>query len=240
MNVATLADKLTGWMKQQIESARANGVVFGLSGGLDSAVVAGLAKRACPGNSLAVIMPCHSISEDAEHGRRVIEHFGLSAYEVVLDKVYDNMVSVLSSVDTTSPKRMAKANLKSRLRMVTLYYLAAQYQYLVVGSSNKSELTVGYFTKYGDVGDILPLANLVKSQVKELACYLEVPEEIIIKPPSAGLWVGQTDEAEMGFGYDELDSFILNGQASPSVAKRILNLKERSQHKRQLAARPDF
>ena len=240
MDAAVLAHRLTEWVKQQVTAARARGVVFGLSGGLDSAVVAGLAKKACPESSLAVIMPCYSASEDAEHARLVAGRFGLPVYEVLLDQVYDAFLARLAEVEQALPKKMAKANVKSRLRMVTLYYLAAQHQYLVVGSSNKSELTVGYFTKHGDVGDILPLGNLVKRQVRELAHYLEVPEEIITKPPSAGLWAGQTDEAEMGFGYDDLDCFIQTGQASATVAQRILKLKQRSQHKRQLAPRPDF
>lgn len=240
MDTAMLVDKLTQWIRQQVESAKASGLVFGLSGGLDSAVVAGLAKRAYPTSSLAVIMPCYSAAEDAEHARLVAGKFALPVYEVVLDEVYDVFLASIAAVDQTRPQQMAKANMKSRLRMVTLYYLAAQHQYLVVGSSNKSELTVGYFTKYGDVGDILPLGNLVKRQVRELARYLEVPAEIITKPPSAGLWVGQTDEEEMGVNYEDLDCFIQGGQVSPTVAQRILKLKQQSQHKRQLAPRPDF
>lgn len=147
---------------------------------------------------------------------------------MVLDKAYDVLLDLVSRVDQSKPKQLAAANVKSRLRMITLYYLAAQHDYLVVGSSNKSELTVGYFTKHGDVGDILPLGNLVKKQVKELARYLDIPEEVINKPPSAGLWVGQTDEAEMGLSYDELDCFILSGQASPEIGRRILSLKQKA------------
>ena len=240
MDAAVLTEKLINWMRDQVESARAKGILFGLSGGLDSAVVAGLAKKAYPNDSLAVIMPCHSESEDAAHGRLVVNKFGLVSVEVILDKIYDDVIGEVFKADGSEPQRLAKANTKSRLRMVTLYYLAAQHGYLVVGSTNKSELTVGYFTKYGDVGDMLPLANLVKKQVKQLARYLQVPEQIITKPPSAGLWAGQTDEQEMGVTYDELDCFIMSGQASPEIAQRILALNKTSQHKRQLIPRPDF
>lgn len=240
MDTALLADKLIKWISNQVVAAGGKGVVFGLSGGLDSAVVAGLAKRAFPKTSLGVIMPCYSHPQDAAHARLVAQKVSLSVYEVVLDKAYDVLLDLVSRVDQSKPKQLAAANVKSRLRMITLYYLAAQHDYLVVGSSNKSELTVGYFTKHGDVGDILPLGNLVKKQVKELARYLDIPEEVVNKPPSAGLWVGQTDEAEMGLSYDELDCFILSGQASPEIGRRILSLKQKSEHKRRLAPHPDF
>lgn len=240
MSTVVLADKLTRWIRYQVVAAGGKGVVFGLSGGLDSAVVAGLAKRAFPEASLGVIMPCYSDHEDGVHARLVAQELTLPVYEIVLDQVYDILFGMLRQVDQDEPKQLAAANLKSRLRMVTLYYLAAQHGYLVAGSSNKSELTVGYFTKYGDVGDILPLGNLVKRQVRDLAQHLGIPKEIITKPPSAGLWTGQTDEAEMGLSYDDLDCFILTGQASSKTARRILDLKQRSEHKRKPAPRPDF
>src|SRR5690606_25530745 len=109
-------------------------------------------------------------------------------------------------------ERQAMANVKPRLRMMTLYFIANLHNYVVVGSSNRSELHVGYFTKYGDTGDILPLGGLVKRQVYDLARFLQLPERVIQRPPSAGLWEGQTDEAELGLTYVELDTYLLEGQ----------------------------
>jgi NAD+ synthase len=135
---------------------------------------------------------------------------------------------------------MAVANLKPRLRMATLYYFANSRNYLVAGTGNKSELTAGYFTKYGDGGaDLLPLGDLLKSQVRELARELGVPEVIITKPPSAGLWAGQTDEEEMGITYDELDRTIAaieKGDTSgcdEATLERVKAMRAASEHKRQ-------
>ena len=137
--------------------------------------------------------------------------------------------------------RLARANLKARLRMVTLYHVANQMKYLVAGSGNRSELTVGYFTKHGDSGvDILPLGNLVKKEVRELARFLKIPPAIIDKPPSAGLWAGQTDEAEMGFSYEALDRYILTGDAPEEIKKRIVALKAASVHKCTTPPVPEF
>jgi NAD+ synthase len=125
--------------------------------------------------------------------------------------------------------------------MITLYYLANRLRYLVVGTSNKSELSIGYFTKYGDGGaDILPLGNLVKSQVRQLAIDLSIPEEIIAKPPSAGLWSGQTDEREMGITYQELDRYLTSGEAGAEIKKKVDAMVEGSAHKRSTPSIPPF
>ena len=119
--------------------------------------------------------------------------------------------------------------------MLTLYHIANQLNYLVAGSSNKDELTIGYFTKYGDGGvDIMPLGNLLKSQVKALANFLGIPKSIIDKPPSAGLWEGQTDEAEMGFSYDALERYLINGDVPEEVRGKIQSMIAASEHKRSL------
>jgi NAD+ synthase len=136
---------------------------------------------------------------------------------------------------------LAQANIKARLRMITLYSYANQLGYMVVGSGNRSELVTGYFTKYGDGGvDILPLGNLVKAQVRELAAYLGVPECIITKPPSAGLWQGQTDESEMGLTYREIDEYLLNDKASDVVRRKLESMFAASEHKRKTPPLPDF
>jgi NAD+ synthase len=234
MNAEQLAGKLISWIKDMVSAGGCRGVVVGMSGGLDSSVAAVLCRRAFPRNTLGLLMPCHSSREDEEHALTVTSRFSIPAKTVVLDTVCDTLLKVLpgESADPTA-RRLAEANLKSRLRMLTLYYLANQLKYMVVGSSNRSELAIGYFTKYGDSGvDILPLGNLVKGQVRELAVFLNIPQEIINKVPSAGLWEGQTDEAEMGFSYDELDRYLLTGEAPDEVRKKIEPMIANCGHKR--------
>lgn len=207
-----------------------------MSGGLDSSVVAVLCQRAFPQNTLGVIMPCHSSPEDKEHALAVAGKFSIKTKVVALDPVFDALLKALPGDKAESDSGgIAEANVKPRLRMVTLYYFANQLGYMVAGAGNRSELSVGYFTKYGDGGvDILPLGNLVKKEVRELAGFLGVPQPIIDKPPSAGLWQGQTDEDEMGLGYEELDRYLVSGEASIGVRQKIESMKEASAHKRAL------
>jgi NAD+ synthase len=235
MNSEQLAEKLVSWIKDKTLAAGGKGVVLGLSGGLDSSVVAVLCQRAFPKNTLAVLMPCYSNQENVAHARMVAEKFSLPTKTVVLDSVFDALLKVLpDDMADTDAKRLAQGNIKARLRMLTLYYFANQLKYLVVGAANRDELAVGYFTKYGDGGaDILPLGNLLKGEVKELARFLGVPEAIINKPPSADLWEGQTDEAELGLNYDELDLYLASGEVSAALKKRIESMIAASEHKRQ-------
>ena len=193
------------WIRQNVSKARAKGVVLGLSGGVDSCVVAALAKEALGKNRvLALLLPIHSQKQDLIDARQAAKKLRVNTKRVELSKVYDNLLKILPRAGKT-----ALANLKPRLRMLVLYYYANKLNYLVCGTGNRSELMVGYFTKYGDGGvDILPIGGLLKRQVRSLAKELGVPEKIIEKPPSAGLWPGQTDEGEMGLFYSELDSIL--------------------------------
>src|SRR5688500_18658323 len=137
--------------------------------------------------------------------------------------------------------RLPLANVKPRLRMTTLYYVANTLNYLVAGTGNLSELSIGYFTKYGDGGvDLLPIGDLQKSEVRAAAQELGVPDSVIDKAPSAGLWLGQTDEAEMGFTYAELENYLTTGagMVSPALAMRIERLMRTSEHKRAMAPTP--
>jgi NAD+ synthase len=229
-----LARKLTSWIGEQVKAADAKGVVVGMSGGLDSSVIAVLCKRALPQNTLGVLLPCYSSEIDLSHARLVAQEFDIATTTVTLDSIFDAVKKALPSEGfDAETEKLAQANLKPRLRMLTLYYLANRLGYLVVGSGNRSELEVGYFTKYGDGGvDILPLGNLLKSQVRELASYLGIPEQIISKPPSAGLWPGQTDEAELGISYEELDRYLMSGKASEEVKQKIEALSRSAAHKR--------
>lgn len=242
METKAVVEGLVQWIQARVREAGARGVVVGLSGGLDSAVTAALAVQACPGETLGVIMPCHSDPRDAEDARLVARHLQLPTAEVDLTHVYDALVKALGeNPSRAAPGDLALANLKPRLRMATLYFFANRRNYLVAGTGNRSELTVGYFTKYGDGGaDILPLGGLVKKQVRLLARYLEIPQQIIARPPSAGLWEGQTDEGEMGLTYEELDRFLLTGEARPEVVERVNRLFLASEHKRRLPAVPDL
>jgi len=132
-------------------------------------------------------------------------------------------------------QQLPEANIKPRLRMTTLYFMANSLNYMVVGTGNRSEITLGYYTKYGDGGvDLLPIGGLLKSEVRALARELDVPAAIIDKPPSAGLWIGQTDEAEMGFTYDALEQYLSGGRSAvtPAIADRIEQLRRASEHKR--------
>ena len=230
-----LAHYISEWIKEKVEGAGAEGIVLGLSGGVDSSLTAALAKKALGEKVLGVLMPCYSDPTDLEHARLLATKFDIEIEYVDLGPVFDSLVASLPKGSD-----LAVANLKPRLRMATLYYFANSRNYLVAGTGNKSELTVGYFTKYGDGGaDLLPLGDLLKSQVRELARELGAPEEIIAKPPSAGLWAGQTDEGEMGITYDELDrtiSAIEKGDTSgcdKAILERVKAMRDASEHKRQ-------
>ncbi|MFA5537193.1 MAG: NAD(+) synthase [Bacillota bacterium] len=237
------AKKIENWIINKVEEANGKGVVYGLSGGLDSAVVAVLCKRAFGERSTAVIMPCNGSKEDFEHANLLVKTFELPHKFLDLSNIYDIMVASLDHqlMGSGSELGNAKINLKPRLRMSVLYYLAAALGYLVVGTGNKSEIEIGYFTKYGDGGvDLEPIGHLLKEEVKELAVYLKIPEVIISKQPTAGLWEGQTDEQELGFSYAELDKYLKQGIGSKEIKKKIELLRRNSQHKRQMPPMPEF
>lgn len=240
MEMEGLAKKIEDWLLEQVKNRGAKGFVVGLSGGIDSAVVAALCRNVCPEHTLGVIMPCYSDPEDAQHAQLLAESIGIEYKTIILDKPFVEMVKLLTGENfDPENKDLVIANIKPRLRMTTLYYYAARRQSLVVGTGNRSEITVGYFTKYGDGGvDLLPIANLVKQQVVELARLLKIPAPIIDKPPSAGLWQGQSDEKEMGITYEDLDRYILTGQADDRVKKRVDDLAMKSLHKKQPPAMP--
>ena len=218
--MATRVQLIAEWLQQRATEAGARGFVVGLSGGVDSAIVARLCQIAAPGRVVGVIMPCHSDPRDEADARSLADHFAIPSIRVDLEGAYDRLVGDLRAALATLPPdialepapegldikaRVPLANVKPRLRMTTLYFVANSLNYFVAGTGNRSELTIGYFTKYGDGGvDLLPIGNLLKSEVRALAHELGVPKPIIEKPPSAGLWLGQTDEDEMGFTYGRI------------------------------------
>jgi len=230
-----MKNKIVSWIKQQVKESGAKGIVLGLSGGIDSAIVAALAKKAVGADNLLVLfMPCNSNSQDLKDAKLVAHQLGLKSKLVDLSAVYNNFLKILPGAIS-----LARGNLKPRLRMSTLYYFANKLNYLVCGTGNKSELLVGYFTKYGDGGvDILPIADLFKRQVRQLAGELKIPQGIITKAPTAGLWEGQTDEVEMGITYNELDDildrFCNHKQqiADSKKVNKVIKMYKNSEHKR--------
>jgi NAD+ synthase len=231
-----LPDRIANWLREHLDAAGAEGLVFGLSGGVDSATAAALAVRAVGAeNTLGVLMPCHSQPEDAALGQLVADVFSISTVTVDLTSAHDALMAALPA----SEHRLAAANARPRLRMATLYYLAQSRNYLVLGSGNKTELAVGYFTKWGDGGvDLQPLGDLNKTQVWKLARELGVPQEVVERPPTAGLWPGQTDEGEMGITYRELDRVLAAIEVCDTVGVESVTLEKvqgmvaRSAHKR--------
>lgn len=242
-DISLVVKKIEAWIREHVHGAGAKGVVLGLSGGLDSAVVAALCKRALGEHVLAVVMPCHSTSEDVSHANLIVKSYNLAHYLVDLSNSFTVMVKEINGQlpNEQGSSEMALTNLKPRLRMATLYYYAAYYNYLVMGTGNKSEIAIGYFTKYGDGGaDLEPIGHLLKEEVKEIAVYLGIPKLIIDKSPSAGLWEGQTDEKELGFSYTELDHYLKYGEATPKIKNKIEMLIKNSEHKRQMPPMPEM
>jgi NAD+ synthase len=238
-----LVAALTNWLKQQLDNSGQKGYVIGLSGGIDSAVVAVLCKRACPDNTLGVVMPCFNDKKDAEDAELAARLFDIPYVTVPLDDTYRLLAETLTGkrLEELDKKDINLANLKPRLRMATLYFFANQRKGLVAGTGNRSELAIGYFTKYGDGGvDVLPIGNLLKYQVREVAICLGIPQKIIDRRPSACLWEGQEDAGELGFTYDELDHYLLKKEASSGAREKIDYLCAANRHKLKMPPIPDF
>jgi len=224
--------RIVEWLQITLKESKANGFVLGISGGLDSSVCAALIKKAAD-DCLGLILPIESAIEDVDDASELASLINLKTQYIDLTPVYNHLIKFLPDKNL-----IAKGNVKARLRMVVLYYYANLNDYLVCGAGNKTEFILGYFTKYGDGAcDILPLGDLYKCEVWELARVLGIPEKIIEKVPSAGLWQGQTDEGEIGCSYDEMDRVlqeIEKGQITGDVAQKLKSMMERSEHKRKL------
>jgi len=205
------------------------GVVVGLSGGLDSAVSAALAARALgAGAVLGMALPCGSIPEDLRDAELVAEHLGIPFRVIDLTPALD---ALADTAGLRGAPGVTLANVKSRLRMTVLYAHSAGR--LVLGTSNWSEILVGYWTKWGDgAADLLPLARLYKSEVRAVAESLGLPARIVERIPSAGLWPGQSDEGEMGVTYDEIETFFRGGDPGSRASARIAEMVRASEHKR--------
>lgn len=211
MDSATLVTRL----KDYFRASGRQTAVLGLSGGVDSALVLKLCADALGGpNVYAYFLPYFEYADDASKGRAWAQTLGAN-YEV-----YSVKKPVDALCETTGKwEDVSRGNFMARVRMSILYFHARQVGALVVGTGNKSELTTGYFTKYGDGGvDVLPIGGLYKTEVWQMARDVGVPSYFIEKAPSAGLWEGQTDEAELGIAYKELDEILRLLESRPSDA----------------------
>ena len=217
-----------------VAEAEAAGVVIGISGGIDSAVAATLAARALgPERVTGLWLPVFSDNRHHEDAVLLAESIGIELETLDLGEGYATLLEEFSKLGELD--ELVRGNIKARLRMTALYTYAGLRRYLVSDTCNYSELYIGYMTKGGDgLADYNPLATLTKHQLRILAKFLEVPERLINKTPSADLWEGQTDEGEMGFSYQELDRYLLTGEGDPRVIKRIEYLHAISEHKRTL------
>ncbi|MBQ3571060.1 MAG: NAD(+) synthase [Methanocorpusculum sp.] len=228
--------KIKDHMRSAVWNARAAGFVVGISGGIDSAVACALAAKAVgPERVLGVSMPVSSNSpQDAADAKALCDAFGVRLITVPLGDVQE---AFLAKEHITGTPLLA-GNIASRLRMTALYNIAAANRYLVCGTSNKTEYLIGYSTKWGDgAADVQPLLHLYKKDVYALAEELGIPQEIIDKAPSAGFFEGQTDEADIGLSYAELDSALWNLELNEfvpqnAVEEKVLALVLKSEHKR--------
>jgi len=241
---------INDFIKTYVSNSGSQSVVLGLSGGIDSAVVAVLCSEVLgKKNTHCVFLPDNATPEsDKKDQERLVEQFGLHS-EV---KDITELVGFLSGKCLIEPNKLALANVKARLRMILLFEYANITHSLVCGTSNKSELLIGYFTKYGDGGvDIMPIGDVYKTQVWEIARFLGLSREMINKPPTAGLWKGQTDEKELHLSYAELDQILYGLERKISFdrivsevgclledVERVRNMLITSQHKRRLSLIP--
>lgn len=223
------------FIKNMLNKTKATGIVFGNSGGKDSALVGILCKAACD-NTVGIIMPCSSqrnFGQDMDDGKELSQQFHIETRVVDLTDVKNKELEVLGNVTTVTDA--ASANIAPRLRMITLYAIAASENRLVAGTGNRSEAYMGYFTKWGDGAyDFNPIADLTATEIFEFLRYLNAPSSIIEKAPSAGLFEGQTDEKEMGVTYKAIDRYILEGKADQADLDVIQRYHLRNLHKRKM------
>lgn len=230
--VARVTSFLVDWLRDKGAESQTRGYVVGLSGGIDSSVVALLCKRAFPEDTLGIIMNCQTNLQDPGHAKLLADQCHVPYREVFLDRTFDAFLDAVGATPGGG-HILTIANIKPRLRMTTLYYYANKHSYLVAGTTNRSEMKIGYFTKYGDGGvDVEPIIHLTKEQVRDLGRYLGVPDQIIDKVPSAGLWENQTDEGEIGLTYAVLDHYLVTGESAPAVKKKIEHMARINEHKK--------
>ena len=234
-HIKTEIQQRVAFIQNVIQGAGASGVVYGNSGGKDSALVGILCKQACD-NTLGLIMPCGSVRNyetDKADAETVAKKFGIATRFVDLTEAKNEIIRTVGK--ETQLSASALANMAPRLRMTALYAVAASENALVAGTGNRSEGYMGYFTKWGDGAfDFNPIADLTVTEIYEFLRFLDAPESIISKAPSAALYDGQTDESEMGVTYRSIDDFLLHGAAGESDRAIMEKFHAASEHKRKM------
>lgn len=239
LNYKQVIVDIQNWIKNYVESANMKGIVLGISGGIDSAVTATLCVGVIGKNNVMGLgLPCFSNPQDLEDSKMIADFLDIKFVIFDLTSIYEEILKTMST--QIKSNEIANANLKARLRMMINYFVGqSKGSYLVVGTSNRTELAIGYFTKYGDGGaDFEPIGGLYKCEIRKIAEILEIPKKIITKPPSAGLWEGQTDEGEIGLSYDTLDEIIYRIDSNLKLddlnkedIKKVKNMMKSAQHK---------
>ena len=228
-------EKRVAFIRERLAESRTTGIVYGNSGGKDSALTGILCKLACE-NTVGVCMPCESkrnFGEDMADGMAVAEKYGIETRVVDLTAAKQTLTAALEGIAALNSA--ASTNITPRLRMIALYAVAAAENRLVAGTGNRSERYMGYFTKWGDGAcDFNPIGDLNVTEIYEFLRFLEAPENIITKAPSAGLFEGQTDEQEMGVSYAAIDRYLDGGEVSEAEKAIIDRFHSRSEHKRRL------
>ena len=246
---ASITETIEKFLSEQIEKEQAKGIILGLSGGIDSAVLAYICKRKLKEKTLAIIMPDTSITPaETEDALKMISLTGIEHKLIDIKPIVNEYAMYLE------PNKKSRGNLRARVRTNILYYYANSKNYLVLGSSDKSEHLIGYFTKFGDgAADLTPIISLYKLQIREIAKYLGVPDNIISKKSSPHLWEDHEAEEELGVSYEEIDSILYClvekklsvdetakiTQIDNSTIEKIYELNRNSEHKRLPAQKPD-
>ncbi len=231
-------ERIIDFVKDYFEKCHLKGIVIGISGGKDSAVAAALFATAIGSeNVIGVTMPCHSKDEDREDAKLVAEKYGFKLINMDITNAFDEIEKEAKKLEDFVESEDSSINLKPRLRMSTLYYIAQMYSkkengtYIVSGNGNKCEEYVGYFTKGGDsVSDLKLLADLTVSEVIKVGEVLEVPEKVLYKAPSDGI-SGKTDEDKLGVTYSDIEKVIYNEEVDPEIKEKIERMHKNTSHK---------
>ena len=237
MKLEQYLKEIESFLKDYLESNHMDSYVLGLSGGVDSSLVAAIARKAVGKDRLyCYAIDIESNPQDIIDAKSVAKELDLNLEVVNLTGTYHSYLKDLSGEDFI---RLTKSNLKVRMRMVALFAYAQEKKGLVLGTDNADERYVGYFTKYGDgAADVLPIVHLTKSEVRDAAKMYGLSEILTNRVPSAGLFEGQTDEKEMGISYKDLDDFLLGKEIDPKAKERIEYLHKISEHKRKAIPEP--
>ena len=252
MNLEKTKNDIVEFIKSKVSEAKTDGIVVGLSGGIDSTLTAYLACEAVGKDKVfGIIMPSTTTpTEDKIHGISIAQSLGIEYKEIAIDSILNEFLLMTQLEE----ENLAIGNLKARIRMSIIYYFANQMNYLVSGTGNKSEILIGYFTKHGDGAcDIEPIGDLYKTEVYKLSELMGIPQEIIDKPPRAGLWSNQTDESEIGMSYDLIDQILYlytqKDEKNAEIASKleipvddvdmIIDKMTRSEHKTKVPESPE-